>query len=363
MVNKILFITVNRNSKKHGGRELLSNLMLKTLHHLFHGKVEIFELNSFISTSIFIKFIKSLFGYINGVNEKSISDVLTIVKNNKLEYIFIDGSNLGIVAAAIKREYSNARVITFYHNVESRFFWGSFLEHKTPRSFAVYIANSIAERSAAKYSDINICLSERDRLLLSKIYGAENTAVCSLAMEDRYQIGDFGCLPLVKMKYALFVGSDFYANISGITWFIKNVVPRIDIKIIVVGQGMDKLREEYQIPNRVEIIGAVDGLNEWYRNAHFIIAPIFGGSGMKTKVAEALMHGKKVVGTSEAFCGYELVVNQAGWVCNTADEFAAVINSCSNYIKYPFDPSVRKLYEEHYSVNAAIFQLKQILLS
>ena len=38
--------------------------------------------------------------------------------------------------------------------------------------------------------------------------------------------------------------------------------------------------------------------------AALVIAPIFDGSGMKTKVAEALMHGKHVVGTPEAFSGY-----------------------------------------------------------
>ena len=34
-------------------------------------------------------------------------------------------------------------------------------------------------------------------------------------------------------------------------------------------------------------------------------SPIFYGSGMKTKVAEALMHGKRIIGTNNAFAGYD----------------------------------------------------------
>ena len=82
---------------------------------------------------------------------------------------------------------------------------------------------------------------------------------------------------------------------------------------------------------------------------------------MKTKVAEALMHGKKVVGTPEAFSGYEDVAASAGWVCRSADDFVAAIAQACETIEEPFDPAMRALYEAHYSFSAARSRRADIL--
>jgi hypothetical protein len=88
-----------------------------------------------------------------------------------------------------------------------------------------------------------------------------------------------------------------------------------------------------------------------------VIAPIFDGSGMKTKVAEALMHGKKVVGTPEAFSGYEKVAERAGWCCSSPTEFVTAINAACSTITLSFDPELRLLYEEYFSLSAATARL------
>ena len=46
---------------------------------------------------------------------------------------------------------------------------------------------------------------------------------------------------------------------------------------------------------------------------------------MKTKVAEALMYGKRIIGTREAFSGYEFNAEEVGWLCNTKEEFVAAL--------------------------------------
>jgi len=81
---------------------------------------------------------------------------------------------------------------------------------------------------------------------------------------------------------------------------------------------------------------------------------------MKTKVAEALMHGKKVIGTPEAFSGYEDVVGKAGWVCSTPQEFSDAIVAAQE-TKPAFLPELRSLYEQFYSFNAARARLSKIL--
>ena len=57
------------------------------------------------------------------------------------------------------------------------------------------------------------------------------------------------------------------------------------------------------------------------------------------------MYCKKVIGTPEAFSGYDDVVAKAGWVCETADEYVTAIALASSEIKQSFDPALRKIYE------------------
>ena len=76
--------------------------------------------------------------------------------------LFIDGSNLGAAARAIKRTCPRVRVVTFFHNVEARFFLGALRAKPTAKAFGVLLAHYRAERLAVRWSDTIVCLSARD---------------------------------------------------------------------------------------------------------------------------------------------------------------------------------------------------------
>ena len=197
--------------------------------------------------------------------------------------------------------------------------------------------------------------------MLQRLYGRAAMHISPMALRDRMPVGFGQNAKLPVEKFALFVGGTFYANRAGIAWFVEHVVPRIHIKICIVGRGFEALRQELERDGKVEVVGAVHHLADWYRDAHFVIAPIFDGSGMKTKVAEALMYGKKIVGTPEAFSGYEGIAEKAGWVCATATEFVTAIADAEKEVKQSFYPALRMLYEERYSFAAAVTRLAAIL--
>jgi len=73
------------------------------------------------------------------------------------------------------------------------------------------------------------------------------------------------------------------------------------------------------------------------------------------------MFGKRIVGTPEAFSGYEDIADQVGWRCATADEFVDAISRGQREIELGFDPQLRALYEERYSLPAAKERLAKIL--
>ena len=105
----------------------------------------------------------------------------------------------------------------------------------------------------------------------------------------------------------------------------------------------------------VHIFGRVDSLEGFYRHAEFVIVPIFSGSGMKTKIAEALKHGKFIVGSKQAFIGYEDLEPELGVIANGKKEYlffgqnflAGRITVNENLAKETF----LKRYSEHSAKN------------
>lgn len=306
---------------------------------------------------------KAFLGYIDGLDEEACELVLQAIEAKRVGRVFVDGSNFGQLVRVVAKRSPEVQVITFFHNVEARFFWGALKRSPSVRALAVLVANYLAERKSVRHSDKIVCLSDRDSRLLLALYGRAATHLAPMALQDRLPKAPGGGPGPAEEEFALFVGGNFYANRDGIAWFVENVVPHLSIKTVVVGKGLEAMKDQLERKGQVEVVGAVDSLAEWYRHALVVVAPIFDGSGMKTKVAEALLHGKRVIGTPEAFSGYESVVGKAGSVCATAQEFVEAIAAAQEAPPPSFLPELRALYEQNYSFDAARTRLAGILES
>ena len=361
ILGKLLLVTKELQAAPSGGRELLCKLNYDVLLSIFAERLVVFELlPSRVDGALAV--FNAFRGHIDGVNGLSIDTALATIRDHQITQVFVDGSNLGGFVAVLKQRLPEVEVTTFFHNVESRFFWGAWRERPSLRSVSVMVVNYLAERKSVRLSDKIICLSERDSRLLKKVYGRAATHIAPMVMEDKCPESFLRRLDQRPEHFALFVGGTFYANQAGIEWFVREVVPRIDLPIYIVGRGFEELRQELAIPGKVFVVGAVENLADWYHRAQFVIAPIFEGSGMKTKVAEALMYGKKIVGTPEAFSGYEDVVDEAGWVCETAEDFVVSIGEAEQGMTTAFDLGLREIYVNKYSFDAARDRLEAILL-
>jgi glycosyltransferase involved in cell wall biosynthesis len=350
MNSKLMLITNLLHKSPKGGRELLCKLNYNLLDSIYKDNFSLFELRKEAPTSFFDQF-SAFKGYIDGVNKKSISRIVKNIEDSNVDKVLIDGSNLGRLAKEIKNICPTVKIYTFFHNVEAKFFLGAFRQQKSFYSLIIFLINYIAEKKSIKYSDYIICLSERDSCLLGKWHGRIADYVSPMSIQDKYTNQYIVEKP--SADFALFVGGDFYANISGVRWYVENVAPNINIETYIVGKGMDKFKEEFEANGNIKVIGEVDSLENFYLRSTFVVAPIFDGSGMKTKIAEALMFGKKVIGTSEAFSGYERVSNIAGEVCNSAQEFINAINNSNNMVVSNFDSKLREAYKDNYSFSAA----------
>ncbi|MDO8334788.1 MAG: glycosyltransferase family 4 protein [Nitrosomonas sp.] len=358
----VMIVTNYLQASPAGGRELLCKLNHDVLKDIYGDRLVLFELPRGR-----LQGWKAIFnafrGHIDGLNEVILNNALQTIQEENITKVFVDGSNLGAFVKAAKQKFPNVEISTFFHNVEARFFLGSLKQTTSLRTLAVLIANYLAERKAVRYSDKIICLSERDSRLLRRLYGRAATHISPMALQDRLPADLDLSVRANPEKFALFVGGVFHANRAGINWFVKHVVPLINIKICIVGRGFEEIKSELEREGKVEVVGAVDSLAKWYLDSYFVIAPIFDGSGMKTKVAEALMFGKKIIGTPEAFSGYEEIAECAGSVCLSAEDFVQAINTVDELIEGPFDAELRSIYESRFSLAAARTRLESILVS
>lgn len=279
------------------------------------------------------------------------------------DYAFISQSLLGDVARIIKETAPDTKIVTFFHNIEVQYA-REFVRTSGVTHIPFYIAAGMAEKNAVRYSDYYIVLNDRDAELLHRIYHVSPSLILPTSFEDSFDEKKATEVPNKDngvVQY-LFVGSAFFANIEGLGWFIKKVLPYVPGRLVVVGNGMDGYRSVWK-DSRVEVHGFVEDLSDFYYTSDIVVSPIFSGGGMKTKIAEALMFGKTIIGTDEALTGY-VREPKSMLLCNTAEEFIKSIDRMigeSRICKY--NQISRRIFKDNYSYQASLGLLEKFFMS
>lgn len=284
------------------------------------------------------------------------SNFLSLVENKirqqVVDILYVSQSYYGRVTKHMRKKTS-VKIVTFFHNAESDFFYDLYKSAPSVRAYLYYIKARYWEHCATKYSDRIITLNERDSNRLGDLFGRKADFILPTSFADSYKHLE-GIIPDIDY---LFLGSSFFANNEGVQWFLNNVMPRTKGNLTIAGKNMEKVPFK-NLNDRVTVIGFVEDLNALYARAKCIISPIFSGSGMKTKTAEALMYGKTIIGTKEAFEGY--IINKNCMIeCNTSDEF---IDALSKLDVIPsFNDSARSHFLENYSDECLLSKYKEFI--
>lgn len=297
--------------------------------------------------SIFKHLICKVFSLYGGMRLHDNQRLKKIIIEKNIDLVFVDNSTIGMLSDWI---FKNTGVVYFFHNVEYCYAKQA-LEHLNIiyrilfriRAFQFYLNE---KRICRKASEI-ITINKRDSDCLSRLYKRNADFIWPTTFDDKYRQHDDNS---EKDRYMLFVGSDFFGNVEGLTWFINNCLSKCKLKLKVVGTGMDRLSSRFNQEN-VEFSGYVPDLSQVYYGASFVVLPIISGSGMKTKTCEAFMYGKTVIGTTEAFEGYDYLDPSFAIVCNTADEFVKEINRLSEIQDSKTNISARRYFLANYETS------------
>lgn len=300
------------------------------------------------------------FGYYNGLIPGRIKEIVEMAQD--YDAVFISTSLFGMLAKRLKEKGYKGKVIVHFHNVESVYYDSALSKRMLFRDVIIKCAARNDEYSC-RYADSVLALNERDSRLLQAMYGRKADCIVPIALPDQCADVAFDIKILTrKHPQCLFLGSYFAANNEGILWFVKNVLPHVDIELKIVGKGMAKLKEENECLKDLEVISDAPELTSYYLSADFMILPIFSGSGMKVKTCESLMYGKNILGTDEAFEGYSVDAKKIGGRCNNAEEYIGRIKYFAEHPVPRFNAYSRSVYEHSYSENSVMKVFKSIFV-
>ena len=301
------------------------------------------------------------FGYFLGLTSAKVQEL--VAKANGYDYIFIDRSIFGILAKALKEAGYKGKIITSFQNIEALYMDAKMPKHMPFRRVLINLADK-NDRWSCTYSDKVIVLNERDKAELQKRYGRTAEVTIPVALEDKCSQMKVDTKVMTgKHPLCLFLGAYFLANTEGIIWFMRNVYPKVDIEVKIVGRGMGKLKEEQaDLLRDIEVVNDAPDLVPYFMEADVMVLPIFSGSGMKVKTCESLMYGKNIIATDEALEGYVVEECKSAWRCNTAEEFEACIQEFAAHPRPRWNANARQCYLDHYS-NTAVEKLYRELLA
>lgn len=259
------------------------------------------------------------------ISSKIEKEIIKFSIDNNIDRVFIEGSITGRLVKKLTQR--GVGVFIFAHNVEKILYKQKALSSKIDLSaWLKYYLSYINEKRAIKYANKLIALTQRDSDSFVHEYGKKADVLIPISAKEVNS--PFLNSNQSTKPYALFVGSNFFPNNEGINWFISEVMPYVNIELRVVGSCCSEVKNIPQnVLSKVKLMGVVPDLESVFREAACFVAPIFKGSGMKTKTIEALSYGKTIFGTTECFQGIECDFSKVGALCNDAESFIYSLNS------------------------------------
>ena len=164
------------------------------------------------------------------------------------------------------------------------------------------------ERRRIAHREAQICRGFDAVTLVSPLEAAElsqqqpSARVCAIppAVKPR-ALSDFDRAPVPRL---LFIGNMKYSqNRSSVEYIVDEVLPLLDAaglhyRFSIIGDYDDRARQLSGRNNSLEFLGYVASIDDVVRQSSLLLAPVSTGTGIKTKILDAMVLGLPVVTNS-----------------------------------------------------------------
>lgn len=132
--------------------------------------------------------------------------------------------------------------------------------------------------------------------------------------------------PAARGRVVFVGGLDYQPNLDAVRYYRRAVRPALerigaDVVLDVVGDASPALRDELA-GEGIEFLGYVDDVMATLRGYRAFVAPLVSGTGIKTKVLEAMAAGLVVVTTPEGIIGLDVRHGEHCLLARSPEEMA-----------------------------------------
>jgi len=167
----------------------------------------------------------------------------------------------------------------------------------------------------------------------------------------------------------VFTGAmDYFANVDGVVWFVKEVLPLIkkeipEIQFYIVGSNPTKEVLSLSSNGGVTVTGYVIDTREYLNKAAVVVVPLRIARGVQNKILEAMAMKVPVVATSRAFEGINAEPHKDLFVEDEPEAFAeAILKLLRNKsLRNELRNNARRIIETNYSWTWNLSKIDEII--
>lgn len=238
--------------------------------------------------------------------------VLSIMQKHRPDIVIVDGL-FGLAYAEIIKTAFDVPVVYRSHNVEHRI-WKS-LSEKEKNPFKKTTLNILADRLKSeefdmmRFTDGVFFISPEDEAWFVESGFRKPHEVLFPTFEDSFFERRFTPQPLDGELRMFHIGAmDWEPNVEAIEFFIDKTWPKIReefgdrISFHAAGRNMPESLLAKKTDG-IHISGSVSDFMEFANRHHLMAVPILSGSGIRMKIAEAMVSGIPVITTAGGIQG------------------------------------------------------------
>ncbi len=249
-------------------------------------------------------------------------ELIALILKEKINLVHVDGLYAMPYAEDIKAN-TKAKIVLRSHNIEHHLWQQKAKNENNPikKLYLKKLANQLKQFELKSFAmaDGIISISRADSnfiqqneiktKLITIPVGIEKKEFKENASNTIYHIG----------------AMDWQPNVAGLDWFLNKVWPLVlskisDAELHLAGRNMQK--ENYAQYKNVKVYGEVNSAEDFAKNKGIMIIPVHEASGIRIKLAEAMMLSKAIVSTSIGASGIENLSNNEILLADDAESFA-----------------------------------------
>lgn len=373
-VDNVTMLSVAEHPVSEADRQALAAAIpkVRVLPPIFHP-VHLFDFKRYVPRVVMLRALRGV-PYLAGKwDSKPYRKALRReLVDTAVDVVYVDHLGMARYLPDVVAERPAARIVLDQHNVESDFF-KQFAERKTGvKALAArdeYRAAVRFEKQALLAAQAVVAISGEDAKHFDALAGIHAHVVPMVLPFERKP------RPRPTKPNLCYVGNlRWHPNVAGLDWFCRDVWPKIrarvpDATFEIAGVGLKPdasgrlpVPEAWKVPG-VTTVGFLEDLEPLYARSLAMLAPVFGGSGVRVKMLEGFRAGMPVVTTPDGAFGLPLADGKEALVAADPAAFADRVERLVNDedLRQRIREGGYSYLEEHHSLRVAQDVMRRVL--